>query len=213
MCLLAPRLVEENSRYHALTGTAKGSKIRTQSLKMFVAPTLNLIVAAYGIRLLPEVEVEFLLCYRRQRVAVDIDCESKALHYLIILVNHLKSSCILASLNVARNLNCTPYRACLHCRNCMRLVLVNDIGNKPLRQCHRMVAASHIIISDYIVHEACIATVDTCCSTGLLPLGHAHLQHTLVTLAVENSLDISTLALPCMNFCRILLCYLWNLVQ
>ena len=66
MCLLAPRFIEENCCNATLTCAAKSSKIRTQSLEVLVTPTLYLVVAAYRIGLLPQVEVEFLFCHCRQ---------------------------------------------------------------------------------------------------------------------------------------------------
>ena len=66
MRLLAPWLIEKDCCDNTLTGTAKSSEIWTQSLEVLIAPTLNTVVTAYGIRLLPEIEVELLVGYSWQ---------------------------------------------------------------------------------------------------------------------------------------------------
>ena len=76
-----------------------------------------------------------------------------------------------------------------------------------------MVAASNIVVGDYIVHETCVTAIYAGCSTSLFPFGHAHGHHALVALAVENSLNVGTLALPCMDCGAVLLCSLRNFVQ
>ena len=61
VCLLAPWLIEKDCCDNTLTCTAKGSKVWTQSLEVRVTPALNAIVTAYGIWLLPEIKMEFLI--------------------------------------------------------------------------------------------------------------------------------------------------------
>ena len=157
--------------------------------------------------------MEFLLGNSGQRVRVHVYSKYKSLHYISGLIDNLKGCCVFTCLNVKRYLNGTPHRACLHCRNSMWFVLVYDIGHKPLRQCHGVVATRYIVIGNHIVDKTCIATVDAGRPATFLPFCHAHRKQTLVALAVEHSLDVCTLTLPCMEGCLVLLCNLWYLVQ
>ena len=85
--LLAPRFVEHDGTHCALSGTTQSCKIWAQGLNVLVTPTFHLVVTAYGIRLLPKVEMELLILYFGQLMIVYTYVEGKRSDYLSLLVN------------------------------------------------------------------------------------------------------------------------------
>ena len=174
MCLFAPRFVEHDGGNGALSGASKSLQIRAQSLDVAVAPTLHVVVAAHGVGLLPEVQVELLVLHLRKRACIHVYGQCQSLQHLSTLVHHFQSGLVFPCLGIAWYFQRAPHGACLHGGNGMRLVLVNHIGHQPCLQTAGMVAASLEVVGDDVVHEACLAGLYAGLFATLCPFCHAY---------------------------------------
>ena len=73
--------------------------------------------------------MKLLVCYGRQAVAVNVNCQVQCLYNLVLFVKYLYLCGVLSCLGIAWNLDCSSYGACFHCVDCLGLVLFYYIGN------------------------------------------------------------------------------------
>ncbi len=200
VALLAPWLVEQDDRHGLLSGACKLLNIGTHQIEMLFAPRLNAIVARHGIGLLPEVEIERLICTGRESTLIDIDSQRERAHRLACrFILHGQLHIILSGSYIG-NLNCKPYRA--HRTRSHRhsgVGQINHIRNSERRQRVRWVSAAGPRRRQDITHECGLSarSLDLALTLPQIREFQRKISRTLRTH--EQSLQSETLATPCMH--------------
>ena len=109
--LPAPRLVHERRGDGALSGVSQHLHERAHGVEVGLAPQGNAVVARHGIRVLPEVEVEFPLARRGERAAADFEFKGQA-EAFVAGGGDGERPAVAAGLCVARHTHREPQRLC-----------------------------------------------------------------------------------------------------
>ena len=157
VALYAPGFVEEDGGGHPLSCPCQHAEIGAQGLKMLLGIDVFSVIAGYGIRLLPEVEVEVLVGRSWQGVLAYVYLQIEVCEYFaVFLAADVKCQCVCSGFGIIGDFESAPYGPHLHGLEFQRSVAVDDVGYQVRVGVHGIVAAGLEAVGDDISHEPCL---------------------------------------------------------